>query len=167
MLALFFIVFAFTGCANSSDSSLTNLLASTSTNSSNSSNGNASQNTLWYETNLLARYIVVVKKGEHAVNTDPKTGYATSVEDGYLLNNGYAVEQHFQTRVSFISEDISKTPNEAKFYITAEEGYCIKDGEAEEVSSYTGLNELRGLKWRINEETNYWQCDKEGVQRLF
>lgn len=112
---------------------------------------------MWYETSYVARYITIVKLTyENAVEKNSE-GYVTKAVNGYRVVNGYAIEDKENATVTFISEDKTKTPYEAKFYITADLGYSITNmGESEEI-----LNNENGWRWRINEKTNHWQCNSE------
>ena len=125
-------------------------------NSANSTNNNSSENTqnvVWYETYQTARYVFIVKQGENAEETNSE-GYATKVKNHYRLLNGYAIEDIENTTATFVSEDKNKTPYEAKVYVTADIGYRLINGKAKCIE-FEIKSEWR---WRINEETNMWQC---------
>ncbi len=129
-------------------------------NSANSTNNNSTENTqneVWYETYYIARYLTVVKLTyENAVEQN-SAGYVTKAVNGYRVVNGYAIEDIDRTTATFVSEDKSKTPYEAKFYVTADFGYKITEmGKAEEMEIIA-----KKWRWRINEKTNHWQCNSE------
>ena len=142
LTAIALLTLALSACNNSASSN----------NSSTQSNNNS--NEVWYETYYIARYKVTVPKGANAKSTD-SDGYATEVNEGYLLINGYAVRdtQDNKLTVSFISENENKT--EAYFYMTTKVGYHL-DACNEPVHN---VEENRSeWRWRINEETDHWQC---------
>ena len=126
-------------------------------NSANSTNNNSTENTqneVWYETYYIARYLTVVKLTYENVEIRNSEGYAIKAVNGYRVVNGYAIKDIEHTTATFVSEDKSKTPYEAKFYVTADFGYKMNEmGKAEEMAIIAD-----NWRWRINEETDHWQC---------
>jgi len=126
-------------------------------NSANSTNNNSSENTqnvVWYETYETARYVFIVKQGENAEEINSE-GYATKVKNHYRLLNGYAIEDIENTTATFVSEDKNKTPYEAKVYVTADIGFYYDETEKKVIMMNIIADNWR---WRINEETDHWQC---------
>lgn len=105
---------------------------------------------LWYDTRYLARYVVTSKYMENMENAN--TAYATHVIAQAPSGKYYALLGLSYIHPVFKSEDNTKEPSEAEFYMTAYEGYYIND-EKQAVA----IPEAGVYFSKINEETNYWQ----------
>lgn len=103
-----------------------------------------------YDTIYLARYVYTAKYMENMVNQ-------TSAELYYCIQTApsgkcYAVQDVEKTFITFISEDITKAPSEADFYVTAYEGYFIDEDRKAVL-----LTDDKMQFTKINKKTNYWQ----------
>ena len=134
----------FTACSNGSNSEIPNV-----SNTSSEANIQGNNSEQWYDTKYLARYVYTATYDENIDINNPGGDTIIQTPNG----NYYKIPNCDCIIPTFKSEDTTKNPPEAQFYMTAYEGYYISNEAAEKLQE----NIISVNFSKINEETNYWQ----------